>query len=543
MATEAGANALARFCSVCKADYGPDVRFCPVDGGAIVERDESQDPLIGRTLAGRYLIRGRLGQGGMGVVYKADHIGLDKPVAIKFLLDKYTEDREVLTRFHREARTSSRIGHENIIDITDIGETEDGRNYIVMEYLEGADLAEVLESSGPMPAARAADIITQVLHGLAAAHEKNIIHRDMKPENVFIIQRDGRDFVKIMDFGISKIIDAHDSKVRLTETGAVIGTPIYMAPEQAKALPTMDHRVDIYAVGVMLYEMLGGRPPFVAPTYLALVTQLLYDPPPPLRELRKDCPEVLANAAHRALAKEPADRFSTALQFAGSIPSPEAFHHAAKDVLSTLPDDAHSSGRAFRGAYAAPTAREPRPVRRRSKTPYIIVGTATVIAAAAIGFALLSNSSDKPSDPAQPAAAAPVAPADAAPATRAVVKPLLTVAEVESKPKGAKVYIDGVFRGHTPLRLDDIGAGAHHLRIEKDGFEAFETRTKLRQGITERIFAALSKSSRRSSSKRKRPVRNKVEATTKKTKPSSTRNPYETGPRKKPADHKKNPYE
>src|SRR6185436_5702516 len=170
-------------------------------------------------------------------------------------------------------------------------ETEDGKPFLVMEYLEGSDLGEVLHATGKMDAARAVHIVGQVLRGLAAAHAEGIIHRDMKPANVFLTERGGAsDFVKIMDFGISKVVAARDARVRLTETGVAMGTPIYMAPEQAEARSDLDHRIDIYAVGVMLYEMLAGQPPFNAGSYLALVQLHVGSPPPPLAERRPDLP-------------------------------------------------------------------------------------------------------------------------------------------------------------------------------------------------------------------------------------------------------------
>src|SRR5688572_10118253 len=166
---------------------------------ASVRPDTVADPLLGQMVGGRYVLLRRIGKGGMGVVYEADHTALGKRVAVKLLLDKYTDDPEVLARFQREARTASSIGDEHIVEVTDAG-THDDRSYIVMELLEGANLAEVLDESGPMPAARAVEIVRQVLRGLGAAHAKGIVHRDMKPENVFLVNKGGRhDFAKIMD--------------------------------------------------------------------------------------------------------------------------------------------------------------------------------------------------------------------------------------------------------------------------------------------------------------------------------------------------------
>ena len=235
----------------------------------------SSDPLIGRTIAGRYLIRRPLGRGGMGAVYEAQHVGLDRRLALKLILERHTGDREAVERFHREARTASRIGNQHIVQITDVGQADDGQSYIAMEYLEGSDLGQVLRAAGALDPARAIHIMEQVLLGLDAAHAEGIVHRDLKPENVFLTERNGAaDFAVLMDFGISKVLAAEEERVRLTHTGVVVGTPIYMAPEQALGEPDLDHRVDLYAAGVMLYELLAGRPPFTGTTWVSPLSSM-----------------------------------------------------------------------------------------------------------------------------------------------------------------------------------------------------------------------------------------------------------------------------
>ncbi len=547
-------KAPVRFCSQCKTPYPSGERFCPVNGGAIVEASHADDPLIGVTLGGRYLVRARLGQGGMGVVYEADHVVLDKRVAIKFLLDKYAEDREVLRRFHQEARTASRIGHENIVDIIDIGEADDGRSYIVMEYLDGADLSRVLIETGPMHPARVVHIMRQVLRGLAAAHDKGIVHRDMKPENVFLTARgDNPDFVKIMDFGISKVIDAHDSKVRLTETGAVVGTPIYMAPEQARAEQSIDHRADVYAVGVMFYELLCGRPPFVANAYLELVTQHLFDPPTPPRVLRPQLPEVLEQVVLKALAKDPADRFESADAMAAALPNPSVLQVGMWDAMSTVSGTAPAAGKhaAARPAVgAAPTATPARPARR-PMMPYFIVGGAVLLAGAMVTATLLLRGGDEPATgtaaPAPPQESAVPAPsqAEAAPS----VEHLESILEIDSRPQGARVLVDGTPRGQTPLTLRDVTAGKRVLRLELDGYQTLETTKKVREGFTESFFGAMAragaakpsvahKSGRRSPRTPKKSEPPRPPTTTKKTEPPPP--PKKTEPR--PGNEKRNPY-
>lgn len=510
--------------------------------------------VIGTTLDGRYRINRLLGQGGMGVVYEADHIGLDKKVAIKFLLDKFGEDSEVISRFHQEARTASRIGHDHIVDVLDIGQTPDGRSFMVLEYLEGSDLAGVLTHAGPMHPERAVRIIGQVLRGLSAAHDKGIIHRDMKPENVFLTRRGERDdFVKIMDFGISKIIDAHDSMVRLTKTGAVVGTPIYMAPEQARAEQSIDHRADVYAVGVMLYELLAGQPPFMANNYLELVTQHLFDTPPPLSHLRPDLPPLLEQIIMRALAKSPADRWPTAADFAAALPAPESFTGSAWDSMSTIGGSAAMS--APRPPVApAPTTTPERAPRRRSMAPFVIIGGAVVVAGImiALTLALVNRGgeivAETVADP----------PGERAPAV--VLEPsvvsLESVLEVDSRPQGARVFVDDELRGETPITVRDVRPGIHTLRIEKDGYQSVETSRELDEGDTETFFAALATeaSGDRSEVTRRKPrptaarkpaaptapVESKPETAPVESKPQTAPRKPETAPKK--PETKPNPY-
>jgi serine/threonine-protein kinase len=343
----AGAAAERRRCAVCGAGFGPGPeRFCPLDGGAIVEGDAA-DPLIGATLGGRYRVRRPLGKGGMGAVYEAEHVGLDKRVAIKVVLDRFATSRDALARFQREARNASKIGHPAIVDVTDLGETDDGRGWFAMEFLDGVDLARALREDGPMAPARAGRIVGQILDGLEAAHRAGILHRDLKPENVFLIRRAGEaDVVKIMDFGISRAITP-EGDLRLTETGMVVGTPIYMAPEQAMGRADLDHRVDLYAVGVVLYELLAGKPPFTAASYPALVAQHLHETAPPLVGIGPALSRVVATA----LAKDPADRPRDARTFAealrAAIADPVGRAHRPIEALAAT--RASGEGAAVRG--------------------------------------------------------------------------------------------------------------------------------------------------------------------------------------------------
>jgi serine/threonine-protein kinase len=277
----------------------------------------AEDALVGQTLTDKYRVLRQIGRGGMGVVYEAEHVELGKRVAIKLMLEKYAEDAEATQRFKREALAASRIGNPHIIDISDIGTAPDGRMFVVMELLHGEPLADAMKRTGALPVPRVTKIIRQVLRAVGAAHGKSIIHRDLKPDNIFLVGDE--DHVKLLDFGISKVLDSSpDASTRLTSTGAVMGTPLYMAPEQAMGEPT-DHRADIYALGVILYEMLAGRPPFEGSTYGALITKVLTSDAPLLSDLKPSLPRSLVAATHRALEKEPARRFASCAEMSAAI--------------------------------------------------------------------------------------------------------------------------------------------------------------------------------------------------------------------------------
>ncbi len=283
------------------------------------------DPLVGVVLNGRYRVIGRLGEGGMGLVYEAEHIVLEKRVAVKVLRDESSSRPEIVERFRREARSATRIGHAHIVDIFDFGETPGGQSYFVMEKLDGEDLADVLAREGSIAPVRAVHIALQCARALGAAHAKGIVHRDMKPENIFLTTRDGQtDFVKIVDFGIAKMTEMETTGTgdgrKLTKTGMIFGTPEYMSPEQAAGKP-LDARVDIYALGVILYEMSAGRVPFVGDTFMGILTQHLFNEPPPIRSLNPAAqlsPDLEALIA-RALKKDLEGRVPNMDRFAAEL--------------------------------------------------------------------------------------------------------------------------------------------------------------------------------------------------------------------------------
>ena len=298
-------------CRGCQARFRAPLERCPLDGA---ELEEVRDPMVGRRLGGRYLVEERIGEGGMGTVYRARHEIIGREVAIKVLSTELVSDASSRRRLLREARAVNRIAHEHIIDISDYGETEDGRVFLVMEYLRGRPLDIVVRAEGPFPVARALTIARQVCLALGRAHHAGVVHRDVKPENVFVLDTpDGSDFVKLLDFGLAHV----KGEGRLTATGAVFGTPEYMSPEQVRG-EQATARSDLYAVGCLIFEMLTTRPPFVGDTGQVLRGHLKKQPPS-LAEHCPSAPEELSRLVASLLEKDPARRPPSALLVADAL--------------------------------------------------------------------------------------------------------------------------------------------------------------------------------------------------------------------------------
>jgi eukaryotic-like serine/threonine-protein kinase len=323
--------ASTKTCRACGMGFSGAEVFCPTDGSRLTtqgQSDTSVDPLIATTLDERYRVLRVLGEGGMGIVYEGEHARIDRRVAIKVLRDDFCQRADVVERFRREAKSASRIGHPNIVDVIDFGTTPGGASYFVMELLHGQDLADLLAGQGALSPQRAALIVYQCCHALAATHDKNIVHRDLKPENIFLIERESvPDFVKIVDFGVAKMGDFDleptgegPRQSKLTRTGMIFGTPEYMSPEQAAGL-VPDLRADIYALGVTLYELLSGRVPFEGESFMSVLTKHASKPVPPLREVR---PHLALSAeleavVLRALHKDRAKRFQGMREMAEAL--------------------------------------------------------------------------------------------------------------------------------------------------------------------------------------------------------------------------------
>jgi serine/threonine-protein kinase len=297
-------------------------------------RSAVRDRWVGATVAGRFRLDAAIGAGAMGRVYRGRELPAGEPVAIKLLHDHLGRDPRVAKRFDREARAASRLSHPSSLKILDFGEAEDGTLYIAMELLEGDDLQAVIDSDAPLAPARIADLMVQTLRALDQAHAAGIVHRDLKPENVVVIEDAGSERVKVCDFGIAKIVEGDSAITAITKDGYICGTPEYMAPEQARG-EAIDARTDVYAAGVMLYQMLTGTVPFRAQSALAVITKHVKEAPLAPREARPEwhIPEPLERIALTALAKRPEERY----------PSAAAMAEAIERATAELPDE-HASG-------------------------------------------------------------------------------------------------------------------------------------------------------------------------------------------------------
>ena len=270
----------------------------------------------GQIVAEKYRIVRLLGQGGMGEVYEGENTRIRRRVAIKTLLAGVASRTDVVQRFEREAQAAGRIGSEHIVEVLDLGDLPDGSRYMVMEFLEGATLSERIVSRGRLPPREAARIVIELCEGLAAAHQAGIIHRDLKPANVFLLthKQNRFDFVKILDFGVSKFSVLAD-EMSMTRTGAVVGTPYYMSPEQAKGAKSIDGRSDLYSVGVILYETITGQVPFNAQTFNELIFKIALESPLPPESFVPDLDPAFASLVRKAMAREPNERFQSAVEF------------------------------------------------------------------------------------------------------------------------------------------------------------------------------------------------------------------------------------
>ena len=309
-----------RICPQCNTGCDEAHKFCPSCGFPLSKvAKDNDDPMLGRTLPGGYVILDLVGIGGMGRVYRAEQTNLGRTVAVKIIHPHLVGEENAAARFITEARAASRLNHPNSVGVIDFGKTEDGQLYLVMEFLRGKDLARVIYEEGPLSFRRIVDVIRQTLAALAEAHILGIIHRDLKPENIILEPvRSGGDFVKVVDFGLAKM--RIESMPNITSPGIVCGTPEYMSPEQGRGDP-LDARSDLYAVGVIMYQLLTGRLPFEAESPTQVVLMHISDPPPDPHKVapERNIPQPLVDVCLMALAKDAQHRFSAADEFAAAL--------------------------------------------------------------------------------------------------------------------------------------------------------------------------------------------------------------------------------
>jgi serine/threonine-protein kinase len=405
------------------------------------------DVPIGSLLAGKYRIEQVLGHGGMGSVYLAENVDIGRKVAIKFLHGDFAADAGMVARFRQEARAAAAVGHPGIVDVLDLGTTDDGSEFIVMERLEGETLGSRIKREGRMAPAEAVRIACDVLAALGAAHERRILHRDLKPENVFLVARPVA-ATKILDFGISKF--GGEGDVSLTQTGAVMGSPLYMSPEQARGARDVGPASDLYAVGAILYEALTGTPPFTGASYNEVLANLLTEQHRPLVEVRPEVGVELGSIVDSLLAKSTADRpqNARAVQF--------ALQQAIADVgapVTTPPHKALAGAPADTAAWSA----------RRPGLLLAVGGLALIVVVAAAVLRPHRGEGTPPSSaPALPSSA-PAPPSSAAPAA---VKPAVAAIELRliARPPSARWSLDGEPLGCNPCSVGRE-PGSRHLAV------------------------------------------------------------------------------
>ena len=396
-----------KICPQCSTEYDIEQKFCPKDGTTLRIQGGQTGDLVGAVIADRYNVIKKLGEGGMGTVYLAEHVKMGRKSAIKVMNPGMVSDADAISRFNREASNASRINHPNVASVYDFGETSDGLIYLAMEFIEGPSLTKVIEDSGSLPAIRAAEITRQAAEALSVAHDMGIVHRDLKPDNIMLAKgRDGADIVKVVDFGIAKAADGDGQKV--TKTGLVVGTPEYMSPEQL-AGDKLDGRSDTYSLALVTYAMMTGKLPFPAETIQESMIKRLTDDPKPLAETKPDVvwPEAVQTVITTALQRDAVNRYQTASEFGralhaavqgmprgrasaataviGRVSSPKAPSPAPADPTKAIP-----ATRVNQATPHTPPKAMPAPVQK-SKVPMIAVAAVVLLAAGGGGYFMMNR--------------------------------------------------------------------------------------------------------------------------------------------------------
>ncbi|HXF95571.1 MAG TPA: serine/threonine-protein kinase [Gemmatimonadales bacterium] len=416
-----------KLCPVCSTEFGDDVRFCKNDGAALRSFTPAQD-LVGQIVAERYHVLKKLGEGGMGQVYLAEHVKMGRKSAIKVMNPAMVHDPDAIARFNREAANASRITHPHVCAIYDFGETVDGLIYLAMEFVEGEPLTDLLEREGALPLERAGAIFLQTADALQAAHDLGIVHRDLKPDNIMITRgRGGQEAVKVVDFGIAKAVGGDEAQ-KVTRTGLVIGTPEFMSPEQLAGDP-LDGRSDLYSLALVFFRMLTGQLPFQADTVQDMMLRRLTDAPLTLAEARPDrrFPAGLQACFDSALARSPAERYQSVAKFAGDVAEVLGLTQGAPALPRTRAD--------AQAQTELMTPPAPPPPKKRSLVPLVL--GAVVLLGGGSAAVLLRGSFGSAGSPSTPSGSDTVLPTTA-------------LAPGDTRPQGPPADAGRSSRGQSP---------------------------------------------------------------------------------------------
>lgn len=421
-------------CTTCGKEFPDETKFCPDDGSTLRTAAGTAD-MIGSIIADRYHVTKKLGEGGMGAVYLGEHVKMGRKSAIKVMVSSMANDPDAVARFNREAANAARINHHNVCGIYDFGETDEGVIYLAMEYIEGEALTATLEREGALSAAKATDLLGQCTDALQAAHDLNIVHRDIKPDNIMVSKgRGGKDLIKVVDFGIAKAVGGEEGQ-NVTKTGLVVGTPEYMSPEQLSG-DKLDGRSDIYSIALVYFRMLTGTLPFQADTAQEVMIKRLTDDPVPLAQAYPagNFSANLQAVMDKGLARIPSDRYSTAIEFgeaaaaavsavpASATPAPgdpdgatqlidsSSLADVTEEVIATASpppkDDALAATRIT--ASSEPTPDTPRPAVSPAvagkKSPVVAIAATLALAVGGTAAFMMMNSGDELPTDTQPVA-------------------------------------------------------------------------------------------------------------------------------------------
>jgi serine/threonine-protein kinase len=379
-----------KVCPVCSTEYADDVRFCANDGSTLRAAAPTAS-LVGQVIADRYHVVKKLGEGGMGQVYLAEHVKMGRRSAIKVMNPAMVHDPDAVARFNREAANASRITHPNVCAVYDFGETPDGVIYLAMEFIEGEPLTDLIEREGALPTPRAVTIFKQTADALQAAHDLGIVHRDLKPDNIMLSKgRDGGDVVKVVDFGIAKAVGGDETGQKVTKTGLVVGTPEFMSPEQLSG-DKLDGRSDLYSLALVFFRMLTGQLPFVADSVQETMIKRLTDEPQKLAEVRPELtyPAGLQGVLDQALARTPGERYQSVAKFAEDVLG------VARPLRATGPatrQDIEAKTQLLDAQKTKAMAARRAPAKKAAIVP-IAVGAIVLVGAGVGAWAMLGNKS------------------------------------------------------------------------------------------------------------------------------------------------------